>query len=254
LLGTPLDGPVSAVPPPASPAGWPAPHTHCEGCEGPACGAFKRAAGRSKVFIELVEQHDPHRDASAQDGINIYLPRAQLPEDPMQRKQVLISLYTGNALYHVVNRCLLYDDAAKMRPLAGYIRELREVFRADLAPRLLAPFTGRVYRGITLADPGSVLQGLQVGEEFVWAAFTSTSPTRPFGGNIKFEIQCSLAIDGQTAHYAPGRVAHCSQFVNEDEVLFPPHVRFRVMSVQGNVVQLEAVEFPPVWDMTAGKV
>lgn len=114
---------------------------------------------------------------------------------------------------------------------------------------VIVPFQGRVYRGITVGNPSAVLEGFKAGEEFLWAAFTSTSMSRPFGGNIRFEIQCSLDVDSQAAKYVPAQVTHLSQFVAENEVLFPPHVRFRVVGVKGSTVQLEAIEYPNVWNV-----
>eukprot|EP00971_Amphidinium_carterae_P173733 3444061-Amphidinium_carterae.1 len=57
----------------------------------------------------------------------------------------------------------------------------------------------------------------------------------------------NLTPGNHTQMYVPKNIQHLSVFPNEAEVLFPPHVRFRVVNVKGTTVMLETVDFPSVW-------
>lgn len=123
------------------------------------------------------------------------------------------------------------------------------MFRTDDPSGILQPFKGRVSRGISVPHPQQYLSTFTKGDEFVWASFTSTSTWISFSGNVDFDIECSNGIDGSKAKYAPAKVMHLSRFFWETEVVSPPHVKFRVVNVKGNTVQLETVEFPSVWEL-----
>lgn len=62
-----------------------------------------------------------------------------------------------------------------------------------------------------------------------------------------------MGLDGKIAQYAPAQIVEYSNYTSESEVLFPPHVRFRVVNVKGSLVQLETTEFPSVWEMIKKK-
>jgi len=202
---------------------------------------------RSKKFVEIVERFnkdDPHQ-VTADETCQAYA-RSNLPKNPKARKMELVKVYTGNSVYQVVNQCLREDDEKNMRSFAGFIHELRDVFRTDDPNSILQHFQGIVYRGITVLNPKSYLGELEKAQEFVWPAFTSTSTRKAFSGNVRFEIKCSLGTDSAKAEYAPAKIAHLSQYPSEEEVLFPPHVKFRVVNLNGAVLQLETMELPTV--------
>eukprot|EP00971_Amphidinium_carterae_P017878 352270-Amphidinium_carterae.1 len=71
-------------------------------------------------------------------------------------------------------------------------------------------------------------------KQFVWPQFTSTSTSdsAAFEGNIRFEIACNkhLKPGTNTQMYVPKSIQHLSEFQDEAEVLFPPHVHFRVVN------------------------
>lgn len=212
-----------------------------------------RYAKRSRNFVDIIDKYDASRAGSA-TAEDIIRKKAgwNLPVSSPQRDEVLVRAYTGNRLYRAVNRALHTDDANGMAHFSGFIHDLREVFRTDKG--VLQPFHGKVFRGISVKSPIEYVNKFRKGDEFMWAAFTSTSERKSaaFVNGAKtavtLEIQCSLGINGTVAQYAPARISHLSQATFEDEVLFPPHVKFRVVNVlieeQSVVIQLETIEFP----------
>ena len=108
-----------------------------------------------------------------------------------------------------------------------------------------------MHRRIRVVDPVAHLKSLVKGEELMWGGFTSTSKSlgTAFTGNVRFQTQCSLGIDAAKAGYAPATVARLSAYPNENEALYPPHVKFRVVNIEPPTVFLETVEFPSVWDI-----
>lgn len=125
---------------------------------------------------------------------------------------------------------------------------------------VLKPLVGTVWRGCTLsfADQNQYHQGNVVVWED-WEGFSSTSKTSPsaFGGNCMFEVHCSKCLmeaqnNGQGLKakdfFVPAQIQHLSQFPMEDEVLYPPYTKFRVVNrvqnASGIHVVLETREFP----------
>jgi len=164
---------------------------------------------------------------------------SNLPEGPILRQIELVKLYTGNALYRKVNKALRDDDYASMRYFAAYIKELRDVFLTDHDYQIIKPFEGTVWRGIGV--PGDttewVHQNYQPQTQIVWTGFTSTakSKEKAWGGGIVFEIRCYPppgTYEDDDPEYAPADVCEFSCYPSEDEVLFPPNVRFTVAYTQ----------------------
>jgi hypothetical protein len=212
------------------------------------------AEDRSELFVEHVENFDPKKHPTA-DSFADCQAAVKLSKDKKQRSRQLLQIYTSDKIYGKLNSCLRNDDEDYMKMSAGYIYELREVFRTD--DSILSFYKGIVYRGIYVADPGIILKGYEKDGEFVWASFTSTSVKKNAAENfgqgaksISFEIMCSANIDNKKAKYAPADIAPYSVFPMEAEVLFPPHTKFRVVNIKkdkGNQVQLETTEYPSVW-------
>mmetsp|Transcript_10348 Transcript_10348/g.18433 ORF Transcript_10348/g.18433 Transcript_10348/m.18433 type:complete len:618 (+) Transcript_10348:29-1882(+) len=162
-----------------------------------------------------------------------------LPEGPILRQIELVKLYTGNSLYRQVNTALRDDDFVQMRYYAAYIKELRDVFLTDHDYQIIKPFEGTVWRGIGV--PGDtdewVHKYYQPKSQIVWTGFTSTAKVKEkaWGGGIVFEIRCYPppgTYDDDDPEYAPADVCEFSCYPSEDEVLFPPNVRFTVAWTQ----------------------
>mmetsp|Transcript_112932 Transcript_112932/g.364560 ORF Transcript_112932/g.364560 Transcript_112932/m.364560 type:complete len:371 (-) Transcript_112932:245-1357(-) len=215
-----------------------------------------RTAERSTVFINEVEHFDPTDDrlARADDGARVCGLELPPPSQPEARQSALVRSYTrGAPLFSRVNRCLRDNDAREMHMFAGYICELRDVFRTDLPCRIVSPFKGEVSRGVFVQaeDLQAHRAFYQKDVEFTWPAFTSTSRLesvgKSFSNGLLFRIRCDVAASSTVALYAPADISKLSAFESESEVLFPPHVRFRVVDVQGRVIFLETMELPSVW-------
>ena len=82
-----------------------------------------------------------------------------------------------------------------------------------------------------------------------WFTSTSKSNGTTFTGSVHFQILSSLGIDAAKAEYAPATVVRLSAYPDENEVLYPPHIKFRVVNIEPPTVSLETVEFPSVWDI-----
>ena len=74
----------------------------------------------------------------------------------------------------------------------------------------------------------------------MWGDFTSTSKSlgTAFTGSVRVQIQCSLGIDAAKAEYAPATVVRLSAYPDENEVLYPPHIKFRVVNIEPPTVFL----------------
>lgn len=137
-----------------------------------------------------------------------------------------------------MNQALREDDLDKMKCFGAFIKELRGVFLTDHKDQILSPFRGTVWRGITVPDLEKALQDYQPKKDFVWTAFTSTSTNKQVSlgfGNIVFEIRCDPpqgTYNDENFEFAPANIQPFSVFPNEEEILFPPNVKFRVCEVQ----------------------
>mmetsp|Transcript_25803 Transcript_25803/g.65029 ORF Transcript_25803/g.65029 Transcript_25803/m.65029 type:complete len:641 (+) Transcript_25803:21-1943(+) len=242
------------------------------------------AQHRSKWFVRFVEKYDPKRDRSVEDAITEVLgeiaeqydPKKHGPDDAVTkalrkkvlptgkvaRAKALIRLYTMDTqLYLKVNEGLRKDSRALIQAFAPYISALRDCFRSDGLIKGLQPFYGEVKRRITLPSNDAaeryVRSEVERDGDVCWPAFTSTSMGEPLEGNMLFEISCNKMLEiavreGRLGrHYVPAAIKHLSAFGIENEVLFPPHVLFRVhnKNIKMRRVQLETKEFPLVWDL-----
>jgi len=163
----------------------------------------------------------------------------QLPTDSEARQKELVRLYTKETpLYHEMNKALRDDNGYKMEYFGAYIKELRAVFKTDHVDQIIDPFEGTVWRGITLPDVEAALQVYQEGKLFVWPAFTSMSTNEKIAmgfGNIVFEIFChppSGLYDDANPEYVPASIQKWSVYSKEEEILFPPNVKFRVAAIK----------------------
>ena len=116
--------------------------------------------------------------------------------------------YTGSD-YGAVNAALRSG-----KPLAGFSTYV-ETLNSGLAK--LPDYNGPVNRGATL--PPAVLAQHQVGDVVNYPAYTSTSKATGFGGNHHFHI---FSKHGKY-------VRTYSNYAEEDEVLFAPNAKFKVL-------------------------
>jgi len=165
--------------------------------------------------------------------------KQELPTESEARQKELVRLYTKETpLYHEMNEALRDDNLDRMRYFGAYIKELRDVFKTDHIDQIIDPFEGKVWRGITFPDVEAALKGYEEGCTFVWPAFTSMSTEQAKAmnfGNCVFEISCHPPTghyDDEHPEYAPASVQEWSVYPTEKEILFPPNVKFRVLSIR----------------------
>jgi len=218
---------------------------------------------RSDVFIKCVEEYDPEDPnneefeegppasgfRSLNEAIRPYHPNPEWmiwPTPGFAREQKICSMYTlASGLFQDVNKALREDNEDALRRFAPFIAELRQVlkFKVDTIckpeGRKCKPFTGNLLRGldVPLDQVDEVAKLYKEGTEFSWQGFTSCqvdpegdgSGLWPFDGNLNFVIKCDVdaAKLGTKEVYAPVRI---SRFLGDsNEVLFPPHTKFRVV-------------------------
>lgn len=233
----------------------------------------------SRAFRAAIINYDHMSEPSADECLRKCSPSlddvadeiASYPMDSSQRQIALVKAYTMETpLYRKMNDALRNDDYFGMKALAGYIWELREVFCNDNIQQIVQPYSGTVYRGIRFPDPDSAVRSYVKDEPFAWEQFSSTSTNRNVTmcfGNVVFEIRCyppqGAYEDDSGAEYCPAAVSQWSVFPSEDEVLFPPNVKFRVVNIEypsenndlqcypgvHAVVQCETMAFDSIYGM-----
>jgi len=176
---------------------------------------------------------------STEHLVEEFYPKVLLPSPrhPITRMQQLINVYTkedDRPLYKEMNKCLRTGDEQGLQKCAAYIMDLREVFRpSNLRLLQLVPFSGRVWRGIQLdpAQLGIKEKLYKKGCVFHWPAFTSTATQKQSAlefGNVVFEINVSIPASPSDEMFFPASIGRYSAFPTENEVLFPPEMKFRV--------------------------
>lgn len=216
-------------------------------------------------FLKYVIRKNPSVDeAHSPDTQTILSQKAgyhqMLPEDPIERQKELIRLYTMETqLYPQVNLALRQDDPKRLAYFGAYIKELRDCFLTDKIDQIITPFLGTVWRGVTVPDVDAFLDGFKPESEFVWESFTSTSSDKQIArifGNVMFEIHCrdpaTGTFDDDTPEYAPADIKPFSDTKEETEILFPPNVRFRVITVRMPSGGLGGLSVPVVVCETLG--
>jgi len=212
---------------------------------------------RTEIFTRCIEEYDPsdpedfdpgpppRGNRNMSEAIRPYHPNPEWmiwPDPGFARDQKIVSMYTlATGMYQDINKCIRDDNEDGIRRLAPFIHELRELLRFEVAKickpegRKCRPFVGRVLRGLDV--PEEEAKGLadlyKEGTEFTWPAFTSCQLEEgglwPFDGNLNFEIECNIDPKDLKVEevFAPVRI---SRFQGDsNEVLFPPHTRFRVV-------------------------
>jgi len=242
---------------------------------------------RTPIYMKCVEEYNPlhpnNEEFSAgppatgfrsmPEAIRPYHPNPEWmiwPDPGFARDQKICSMYTlATGMFQDINKCIREDNEDGLRRLAPFIWELRQILRFEVAKickpdgRKCRPFIGKVLRGMDLpVETCREYANLyKEGVEFTWPAFTACqleeSGLWPFDGNLNFEIDCK--IDPSTLKvpevFAPLSI---KRFLGDsNEVLIPPHTRFRVVGekpverVTENEVtrdvytkQLEVIELP----------
>lgn len=201
-------------------------------------------ADASENFRVAVSWRDLHKaDTNAPETQTVVQEYAywsdNLAADPIQRQKELVRLYTMETpLYHEMNAALRNDDLEKMKYFGAYIKELRDVFLTDHVDQIISPYTGTLWRGVSIPNVEEILRHYQPGKIFVWPAFTSTTTNKNVAmgfGNIVFEMRCfppEGTYDDEEWEYAPASVQEYSAFPSEGEILFPPNCKFKVLEVQ----------------------
>lgn len=206
-------------------------------------------SGPSELFIAEVEKPEVGDLRSASTAVKRHTGISLTDDDQKERNIQLILAYTRETpLYKEMNLGLRANDKTALRKYAGYIRELRDAFAVHLPDAVVTPFSGTVRRGINVPNAAEVLSSYVIDEEYVWPSFTSTSTSAGFSGNVQFEIVCPQ-IPADHEGYAPANIKQFSAFPSEDEILFPPHMKLRVVNIQGSKVLMETTAFPSVWEM-----
>lgn len=214
---------------------------------------------RTQVFIKCIEEYDPN-DPTNEDfdegppprgfrnmseAIRPYHPNPEWmiwPDPGFARDQKICSMYTlATGMFQDINKCIRDDNEDGIRRLAPFIWELRQLLRFEVSKictpegRKCKPFMGRVLRGldVPVKECEELASLYKKGTEFTWPAFTACQVEEgglwPFDGNLNFEIECN--IDPKKLKvpevFAPLRI---SRFLGDsNEVLLPPHTKFRVI-------------------------
>lgn len=216
------------------------------------------SAEKTPLFVKCIEEYHPD-DSSNEDfeegstprgfrtmseAIRPYHPNPEWmiwPDRGFARDQKICSMYTlATGMFQDINKVIRDDNEDGVRRLAPFIYELRELLRFEVDTickpegRKCRPFIGNVLRGLELPEK-EVKEHADLykeGMEFTWPAFTSCQTEEgglwPFDGNLNFEIECTIdpAKLKVPEVYAPVKIA---RFLGDsNEVLFPPHTKFRV--------------------------
>lgn len=144
-----------------------------------------------------------------------------------------IKFYTRETfLYKTLNTAVRQCDRSKLDTLGPLAYLLHEYSRMNTG------FTGTVYRGLTLTT--TELESYRQPREqwLTWLSYTSTSKNREvaemFGINTLLIIQIS---DFQLGLVRGCDISHLSKYSDEEEVLLPAGVNFRVISFEQNAQQ-----------------
>jgi len=230
-------------------------------CIGPVFPASNASSGKTLNFLEQIEIFDPELEEQRLEQI-VRDHGGNWPNDAKKRKEQLISLYTGEALYRKVNQAMYTDDPKLLKEHAAYIRALRDVFKQGQADPIdgFEPFSGEVTRRMKLDEEAVIeyVERFARGQEVCWSAFTSTSEACKGGndefGDLEFKIRCNMSGKvGDDDHYFPASVSRWSKITTESEVILPPHTFFRIVNVQvasvwtHTVVIMETTNDPCVW-------
>lgn len=216
---------------------------------------------RTEAFIRCVEEYHPEDPKNEEfdagppptgfrnltECIRPYHPHPEWQIYPgsvgsFERDQKICSTYTlATGLFKDINAAIRDDNEDGMRRLAPFIWEIREVLRFETKKickpdgRRCKPFMGKVLRGLEVpGDEAKQWADLyKVGTEFVWPAFTSCQTEEgglwPFDGNLNFEITCNIdpSKSKSAEIFAPVSI---KRFLGgSNEVLFPPHTKFKVV-------------------------
>jgi len=246
---------------------------------GPILPAENASDGKTLAFIENVEDPSPPIRDDELDELWREVFKDELNKtDPKARGEQIITGYTKQStLYSKMNRAMYTDHATQLRKYAPYIRELRDLFRMhhsnpDHPNQVLKPYvrdqsespgsqTGfdvtrrmRLPGGMTKqAFYDAYINKFDKGKEVCFPAFTSTSEARN-GGNASFgDVVFKIHLAGaQQNTYFPASVRKYSAFAAENEVVLPPHSKFRV--INRNIEEIDEIHLaladqPCVWQM-----
>ena len=162
----------------------------------------------------------------------------------LERQKDAVRLYTGNSVYQNINQALRKDDGEGLKTYGSLINLTMQPFSfyaMQQLDSLLKPFVGTVWRGCSLSKHDELKY--HAGNVVCWEGFSSTSKKKAsaFGGNFIFEIHCNKCLmavqrrNGQNCignareFFVPACIQHLSQYPSEDEVLYPPYTKFRVV-------------------------
>lgn len=225
------------------------------------CAVQPLVSKRTEAFIRCVEEYNP-KDPDNEDFdagppptgfrnltecIRPYHPHPEWQIFPgsvgsFERDQKICSMYTlATGLFKDINAAIRDDNEDGMRRLAPFIWEIREVLRFETKKickpdgRRCKPFMGKVLRGLEV--PGEEAKQwadlYKVGTEFVWPAFTSCQTEEgglwPFDGNLNFEITCNIDPSKSKSSEIFAPVSLKRFLGGSNEVLFPPHTKFKVV-------------------------
>ena len=146
--------------------------------------------------------------------------------------ELCIQYYTTNSfLYSVLNKALRDCDLAKATTLGPFAYLLLNHTRS------CTEFFGMVYRGMELHLENIDSYRKAVGMWKTWPAYTSTSRDRNVAemfGNTLFAIEI-IRIDPPSPRSFD--ISNLSKYSHEAEVLIPPGICFRILSVSQNSEQ-----------------
>mmetsp|Transcript_125499 Transcript_125499/g.401356 ORF Transcript_125499/g.401356 Transcript_125499/m.401356 type:complete len:842 (-) Transcript_125499:143-2668(-) len=242
---------------------------------GPILPAENASDGKTLAFIENVEDPSPPiRDDELDELWREVFKHELNKTDPKARGEQIITGYTKQSTLYSKMNCAMYtDDAAQLRKYAPYIRELRDLFQMhhsnpDHPDQVLKPYVRdqnespgsfdvtrrmRLTGGMTKpAFYDAYIDKFEKGKEVCFSAFTSTSEARNGGnesfGNVVFKIHLAGPQQKHSNTYFPASVRKYSAFAAENEVVLPPHCKFRVINIENiDEIHLALADQPCVW-------
>ena len=133
--------------------------------------------------------------------------------------------------YRFVNQSLAECDIVDVHLLRFVLYDYFELFNTKLLPY----FVGTLYRGIQTSEENIAALLSLVGEQIYFVCFTSTSKNLAramVGGNVLFVIQ-TLSKEQQAECRTQTNVdiSALSQFPEEEEVIYAPLTKFRLLDV-----------------------
>ena len=186
------------------------------------------------IIQETLNHDDSSRAKAAEIAATL---RQCFGKSRREVSEVCMAFYTQeNFLYRVLNMALRECDLTKLKTLGPYAYLLSNHVRT------CKEYCGTVYRGADLDATHVEAYRMALGQWKSWPAYTSTSRVRDIAdmfGNTLFAIDITGPYPTSPRAFD---VSGLSEFPGEAEVVIPPGISFRIVSVNRNHQQKHIIE------------